>query len=341
MVEDICLESVWREKLLKRNWSYAISGRIEFAWASSTLKTYNGMLSKMNSFAITNGLSFPPQCTADLALLLDFIAERSSRPRSVLNTAQAALGHLYKALDMTNLCDSQDIRLLISALVKSGTTDPMNRSFIMPTDSFKTLFLSMKDNDGLSIKDLRMKTITLLALYLMLRPSDIAPHSVHTGVSIQKNLFTLRNLNFKEDSLVVTFFGIKNDLKRNGFEVTLFPHKNIKLDAISALRSYIDRTSEERSTSGSEAVFIALRKPYDPLYAAGVASVLQDAIDCAGLKGQGYSAKSFRPTGATKAISNDVDPNIVRSIGRWKSADIFFEHYVHSLPPQDYTDHML
>ena len=48
-------------------------------------------------------------------------------------------------------------------------------------------------------------------------------------------------------------------------------------------------------------VFLTLNRPYRALCASGIAKILVKAISYAGLDGLGYSAKSFRPTGATGA----------------------------------------
>ena len=58
----------------------------------------------------------------------------------------------------------------------------------------------------------------------------------------------------------------------------------------------------------------------------------------AGLGSQGYSAKLFGLTGATCAIEGKVAPETVRKVGRWKNAEVFFAHYVHSKTPYDFTD---
>lgn len=54
--------------------------------------------------------------------------------------------------------------MLICALVKSGTSRPMQRSKVMPISSFPDLFLKWDDNNKLDLKALRLKAITLLAL---------------------------------------------------------------------------------------------------------------------------------------------------------------------------------
>ena len=68
---------------------------------------------------------------------------------------------------------------------------------------------------------------------------------------------------------------------------------------------------------------------------------LDSAINMAGLSNQGYSAKCFRPTGATYAIQLGYDPEIIMRVGRWKTRSVFFEHYVHSQVPSDYTSALL
>lgn len=64
-------------------------------------------------------------------------------------------------------------RCLISRIYKT----PMKKSCVLPIRNLNDLFsiLSRPDNSELSIKDFRLKAITLLGLFSMLRPSDIAP----------------------------------------------------------------------------------------------------------------------------------------------------------------------
>ena len=44
--------------------------------------------------------------------------------------------------------------------------------------SFTEIFIKWEDNVCLNLKDLRLKTLTLLARSLMLRPSHVAPKSI-------------------------------------------------------------------------------------------------------------------------------------------------------------------
>ena len=135
------------------------------------------------------------------------------------------------------------------------------------------------------------------------------------------------------NKLKVTFFGKKNDVNRTGFEVFLPRLENRLLDPVATLEDYIDRTKCIRK---DRAVFLSLNRPHTALSAASVAKLLEESIDLVGLKGQGFSAKSFRPTGATTAIDAGMDPKVVQKVGRWKCQEVFFDHYVHSRTPVEF-----
>ncbi|KAK6187368.1 hypothetical protein SNE40_005416 [Patella caerulea] len=89
----------------------------------------------------------------------------------------------------------------------------------MPINPFIELFESWKDNNELTIKDLRLKTVTLMALAFMARPSDLAPRAAHFEPSGNYDVpfsFSRDNVVFHTDkSMSVNFFGIKNDTNRS------------------------------------------------------------------------------------------------------------------------------
>ena len=195
----------------------------------------------------------------------------------------------------------------------------------------------------LDMKRLRLKCITLLALGFMLRPSDIAPKSIYFNSSddtVLPILFTEEQLEFVEGGLRCRFLGIKNDTSRSGFDVILPSVEDSKCDPVRALRCYMDRTREERLSAGGS-VFVTLTRPFKPLGSSGVSKVLSEAIVLAGLGGLGFGPKSFRPTGATAAVSCGHEPEKVRKLGRWKTEAVFMEHYVHTRPKQSFTRDVL
>jgi len=138
----------------------------------------------------------------------------------------------------------------------------------------------------------------------MTRPSDIAPRGeVYDSASDSFISCTLSrdNIEFHEDgSLSVTFFGIKNDTSRSGFQVRIPPTQDLAINPVDALKEYVKATSHLTSESGS--VFLSLNKPYSGIKAETVSKILLEAIDLVGLGGKGYKAKCFRPTAANTAV---------------------------------------
>jgi hypothetical protein len=293
------------------------------------------MLKKLYVFCEFNKISYPPVQSKDIAQFLCELTDKSRAPRSQIKTAMAALTHVYKSLGMFNVLQDYHLQQLVEALVKSGTSAPMQRSKVMPVRPFRELFRQWPANAHLCIKRLRLKTITLLALLLMLRPSDIAPKGVHfdgSSATVSKFVFSTEQVEFCEDGAYITFHGVKNDTSRAGFKVFLQPTSDDKLNPVKALQDYILRTEPYRPEGNP--VFLTLTAPYRAIAAGTVSTILNDAIKLAGLDNQGFSAKTFRPTGATAAIDMKCDPDTAMQLGRWKTRSVFFDHYVHSRPPE-------
>ncbi|KAL4239635.1 hypothetical protein ACF0H5_000444 [Mactra antiquata] len=236
----VFLEDIWRHKLELKGWSLEVSDRFQFCIAPSTLRSYNHILEKLYDFCLSRSCPFPPVSNKDLADFLYLIACQSQRPHSELRTATAAFGHIYKVQSLPNIADSYEIKMLICALVKSGTSRSMQRSKVMPSSSFHDLFLKWEDNNTLDIKALRLKAITLLTLTAMFRPSDIAPNAQTVDTDgVKKVVFTVDQVVFSDEDAKIHFFGIKNDAKRTGFEIVLPRASIVKLDPVQTLQDYI------------------------------------------------------------------------------------------------------
>ena len=182
-VEPVRLADLWRTRLSSRGWSQTASELLTLCLADSTQLTYNRYIQDCQEFCATRDALFPPD---DSAILADFLLDRcksSERPHSTLRCISAALGAVYEGCGMNNLMSEPHISRLCQAIVKCGTEAPMQRSRVMDVSAFTRMFRSWQCNDALSLKQLRIKTITLLAIVLMLRPSDIAPKATSFDIS--------------------------------------------------------------------------------------------------------------------------------------------------------------
>ena len=64
---------------------------------------------------------------------------------------------------------------------------------------------------------------------------------------------------------------------------------------------------------------------------------MSESISLVGLGDQGFTPKCFRPTAANAAIKMGCDPETAMHIGRWKTKEVFYDHYVHPMAPSNYT----
>ena len=180
-----------------------------------------------------------------------------------------------------------------------------------------------------------------MALTLMLRPSDTTPHSVtnHSG-EYKLRTFSRSMIVFRQgDTVEIMLHGIKNYYSRDRFQVFMRRSSDHKMCPVLALEAYLFRTRDMVQQDGP--VFLSLNKPYTPLSVTAVSNVLNKAIELAGLANQGFTAKSFRPSGATHAIEAGCVPDQVRSMGRCKFQPTFEEHYVHAVPSAVFSDKIL
>ena len=164
------------------------------------------------------------------------------------------------------------------------------------------------------MKSLRFKTVTLLALVLMTRPSDLAPKAKlfdPQSMTSKSVVLSVDDIHFNDQgSVTITFCGIKNDTQRQGFDVSIPPSSDIVLDPVSCLRTYIAKTVQYRKSQDNP-LLISLKAPFKAISADTVGSILEESIRMAGLGDQGFTAKSFRPTGATIAVSQGILPETV------------------------------
>lgn len=279
-------------------------------------------------------LSPPKKNDYVLAVIVNFLnheAEKSERPESLLKSLSSALKHWLKAHDLQvhhELLDN-----FMKALIRINTIRPKGRTKILPIQLFMSMFRDWGHNDLLTLGRLRQKAITLLAFAAMCRPSDIAPTCG----------FKRKQLLFKKDgSMVIQFFGTKTDSNRTGHEVLIKRGTEDIIDPVKTMKDYLSRTQPLVDADGDSPVFLSLHAPYSALSAAAVADTLNKCIKEAGLDDSGFTARSFRPTGATAYyVTSGVEHHITRTLGRWKSEECFNGRYVYPLSAVSATDKML
>ena len=171
--------------------------------------------------------------------------------------------------------------------MQSGTIKTMLRQKPKPVSAFHQLFLSWDDTEQLSVKSIRLKTITLLALVLMKRPSDLAPKAKlfdPQSMSRKTVALSVDDVQFLDKLMVpclLLFWGIKNDTQRQGFEVNIPPTADCVIDPVSCLQIYLRKTENWRKGPDNP-LLISLKAPYKAISADTVSNILEESIHLAG-----------------------------------------------------------
>ena len=217
--------------------------------------------------------------SATMAIVADFmcsLAKLSTHPKAILNTTSAALSQLYRELGVPSPVN-EDIYKLLTGITKAQTTQPMMQSEVMARKPFITMFKEWGENERLSTADLQLKAVTLLALFIMLRPSDIAPRSIHIlqQAKVHSNVFTCDKVFFTDQGMVLYLHGIKNDYSRDGFCMCVNLASDPVICPVRTLEDYLERTS---GAGHKGPVFVSLKDVYKPITVTVISGILNKAI---------------------------------------------------------------
>ena len=98
-MEDICLENIWKGRLKLQGWSNEAIQGVLGNWARSTLSVYSSHVRAFVRFSMENGID-PGKCSPELvAQFFVQVADRSTRPKALLDSNSAALSCYFNALD--------------------------------------------------------------------------------------------------------------------------------------------------------------------------------------------------------------------------------------------------
>ncbi len=169
---------------------------------------------------------------------------------------------------------------------------------------------------GLSLKDLTLKCVTLVALLLAARSQTLA-------------LLNLNNMTKKKSSYIFTVG--KADLKqsRPGYVPPVLTLKaypvNRGLCIYTVLSEYIDRTKDLRGSEGC--LFISYSKPHKKVGSSTLARWVKTMMAKAGIDVCRYKAHSLRSASTTKAYQAGVPLVEILKTAGWSKSSTFATYY--------------
>ena len=136
-------------------WPERAVTKYKFAWANSTRGQYNKYIVSCHNFCVENDYTFPLPESAILAEFLCHLTEKSKAPCTIIRGLLSALDLVYKAQGVYNPSQSVEIKNLCTALIKSGTSQPLLHNTVMPMKPFITMFESWGPNENVVTQEFK------------------------------------------------------------------------------------------------------------------------------------------------------------------------------------------
>jgi integrase len=91
----------------------------------------------------------------------------------------------------------------------------------------------------------------------------------------------------------------------------------------------------------SKFLFFNSKQPTKGLQPSTISGLIKKVAGEAGVDVTIFTARTFRSGGASAAINAQINPSVVIQLGRWRDPSTFYNHYVATQVPNDYTDRVL
>ena len=289
------------------------------SWRPKSSKTYDSLYGKWVSWCEqrdSNPISGP------IGEVVNFLANlftEGYQYRS-LNAYRSAISSVHEKIDGYEVGQHP----LVTRLLKGAFNERPPRPRYTTTWDVKivTEYLDkLGENEPLSLMNLTLKTVMLLALTRPSRSSDLA------------NL-DLRTLKQYPEGIILQTSGLPKQARQNRpIADFLFPsfQDNKRLCPVKSLTEYLKRTAPFRTGNGHEQnphqVFLSTIKPHSPVASSTIARWLKTTLANAGIDTSIFKAHSTRSAATTAAANKGVTTSDILNAADWSSESVFQKFY--------------
>ena len=304
-----------RSTLRKHNISRKASNIILAAWRHGTHKQYSVYIQRWYRFCLQRQVD---SVRPEVAEVLEFLTElfESGLGYSAINTARCALSQIlvYKKGYCTYGAHPWVVKFLRGVY---NLRPPIPR-YVDTWDVSKLLkkLKHMSPTRHLSMKELTLKTVSLVAIVLAARGQTLAALNV-------------RNMTIKKDKICFTLGDKLLKQSRPGYKSHILELREYSIDkrvcVYHALTEYLKMSNKLRGKDGQ--LFISYHRPYNKVCAATIGRWIKMTMNMAGIDVTKYKAHSVRAASTSKAWGLGVPLEEIMQTAGWSSARTFAAYY--------------
>lgn len=309
--------SLMRRIYQNRGFSQQATNIILNSWRDSSHKQYGTYLSKWLLFCSKREIN--PVCSP-INIAVEFLAElyELGLSYSSINTARCALSAVldYPNSGYCTFGQHADVKRFMKGVFQSRPALPRyNKTWDVKT--MLQYLLSMKDTQDLTLKDLTLKLVILVALTTAQRGQSL--HLMDTADMIKE-----------KDSLIFMLASAIKQTKpgRPSSELTVkltaYPHDE-KLCVVRTCLTYLDKTKTLRGNETQ--LFITHQKPHRKASRDTIRRWIQQIMTYAGIDVTVFKPHSVRSAATSKAKENNACISDIMRAAGWTSATTFAKFY--------------
>ena len=304
----------FRDLLINRGLPELACDIICKSWSQSTLKSYSSAWNKWESWCSNNQTNYLKPNTRDI---VSFLTEsfNTGNSTSWTSTLRSVISTL---LEVTQGSEASKDPLISRLIRGMSNIEPKKPRYTSTWDV--SILLGYLDHMKCeSLKDISLKTVTLLALTTAARCSEIA--SLDTGY-----------MESQPDQLTFHIYKSKTWNKRSMKPVCVHSfHENTNICPVNALRAYVSQTVPIRQVTTSTHLFITTVKPHKPASTTTVGRWVKETLGLAGIDTTLFKAHSTRSASTSKASSEGLPNDTILKVANWSNANTFRRFYQRDL----------
>lgn len=254
-------------------------------------------------------------------MVIDFLTDlfNSGCSYSSVNSAKSALAAYVFISDGDPIQNNYHVTRFMRGIFNLRPSRP-KYSFSWNVDTVLNFLRNWFPHDQLSLKELTLKAVTLVALI-----SGQRAQTIHE--------MDLKNMRKSDDSCTFIITALIKQSKPGNQAAPIVIHKfhETSLCVFNILNHYIERTQSIRS---STKLWVGYSKPHNPIGRQTISRWLKTVLEMAGIDTK-FSAHSTRMASTSKAAGCGVGMDTILRTAGWTNAKNFQKFYCRDTSEED------
>ena len=300
---------------MKKGLSTHVCDLLMDSWRPTSLKQYDTYIRKWRSYCGLHNLDFS---SPNIEHVLEFMTEcqESGLGYSAMNSLRSALSAILHNFDGHVFGSHPLVKRLMKGAFERKPALPRNQE-IWDINLVLQYLKAMDNYDDISLKDLTLKTVMLLAL-----SSDQRRQALQ---SLKKSGIT-----FKGQACQINF---QSKLKttrpgKHQAPIILRPFEDPSICASTCLHLYITRTEPLRELGNPtyDQLLLSYHKPHKPVSLDTVSRYLKTVLHAAGVDVK-YTPHSTRSASTSAALARGTSIDDIMKCAGWSQQSTFLKFY--------------